>query len=303
MRFLKQLFSEILQDNCTTLAASISFYTLFALAPMLYLLVLIVSFGLSAAYPTDEAEKHAKEFIVLETAEILGNQSIADEIGRILEGIKNNEHKLSQSILSFVGILFGATGVVAALQTALNQVWQVRVNPKRHVFLIVLRQRLLSFGMILALGFLLLVSLVVSSAVALASKEIGTIFGFQDTLTLAMNYVVQACVIFTIFAAIFRIMPDAIVHMRDVAIGAAITTALFLTGRYVLQIYFTTIKPGAQLGAAAGSIVAILLWVYYSSFTALLGAELTQILAMRGGRGITPEKYAVRVFEKIESIQ
>lgn len=300
MQILKQLFSEIQQDNCTTLAASISFYMLFALAPLLYLLVLVVSFGLSMTYSGDEAEEHAKRYIQHEAADLLGNPIIANQIGTILESSQANDSKLSQSILSFVGILIGATGVVGSLQTALNRVWQVKVHPRKHALWIVVRQRILSLGIIFAFGLLLLVSLVVSSIVGVAGEQIESMLGTPQAFTKLMNYLVQACVIFVVFTAIFRVMPDAMVYMRDVLVGAAITTVLFLVGRYLLQLYFANIKPGAQLGAAAGAVVAILLWVYYSSFIALVGAEITQIVATRSGRGITPAKYAVRVFEKFE---
>lgn len=299
MKLLKEVFKEFSNDNCTTLAASLAYYTLFALPPLLYLLVIMLTFGLSISFEDDEAERHARSMIETQIAQILGNQSVTDEVSTILNATKRVEGQWWRWGLSFAGILIGATGAVAALQSALNQVWQVRVDPRKPGVWPVVRQRIISLGMILVLGFLLVISLVVSSLVNSASTLVENYLSVRGTIAISFDYILQAVVIFFLFGAILRYMPDAQVRWRDVGAGAATTTVLFFLGRLLLHLYFSNIKPGAELGAAAGSLVALLLWVYYSSLILLLGAEITQVVAVTYGNGVIPKPYAVHVEQRI----
>lgn len=296
MNFIKQTFAEFSKDRCTTLAAALAYYTAFALPPMLYLLLSILTFGLSVMYDSEDAEAKAEGILHSQASQMIGNQAASEEIATILENNKNAEGKWWKTLLSFAGIIVGATGVVAALQSALNQVWEVKPDPEETGWTDMLGKRLLSFGMILGLGFLLLVSLVVSSVLQGFSEWIGV----SGLLGGVVNFSVQAVVVLIVFAGIFKYMPDAIVEWKDVLVGAALTTALFLAGRFLLQIYFMYSEPGAQLGAAAASLAVLLVWVYYTAVIVLLGAEATQTYAVRYGSGIRPERDAVRVVEKIK---
>ncbi len=299
MSFLKQTFSEFSSDRCTTLAAALAYYTAFALPPLLYLLLSVLTFGLSIAYRGENAEEKAQTVLEDQAAEMLGNESAAQGITAILESNDQSGGKWWKSLISFVGIIIGATGVVGALQDALNQVWQVRPDPETSGIRNILSKRLLSLAMILGLGFLLLVAIVVSSVLSTAGEQISDWAGMSGGITQLVNYLVQALVVFFVFAAIFKFMPDAQVEWRDVIVGAVITTVLFLVGRFVMQIYFSYSEPGAQLGAAAASLAVILAWVYYTAIIVLLGAEATQVYAVRYGHGIRPEPNAVRVVEEI----
>ncbi|EMI15761.1 ribonuclease BN [Rhodopirellula maiorica SM1] len=300
MNFLKQTFSEFSEDNCSTLAAALAYYTAFALPPLLYLLMTVLTFGMSVMYDSEKAEQKAQGLLTSQAAQMMGNQAASDQISTIIENHEQSGGKWWKTLLSFAGIVVGATGVVAALQAALNQVWEVKPDPKNTGIMDMVMKRIMSFGMILGLGFILLVSLVVSSVLAGIGDQIGGMLGMSGIVASVINFAVQAIVVLVIFAAIFKFMPDAEVKWRDVLVGAAITTALFLLGRFVMQIYFSYSEPGAQLGAAAASLAVLLVWVYYSAMIVLFGAEATQVYAIRYGDGIRPEPKAVRVVEKIE---
>lgn len=296
MGFLKQLFAQFSQDRCTTLAASLAYYTAFALPPLLYLLLTLLTTSLSVMYDTEKAEEKAQNLIKTQASRMIGNPSASEEIKTILENSKESQGKWWKTLISFVGIVIGATGVMAALQAALNQVWEVRPAPDTSGVKNFISKRLISFAMILGLGFLLLVSLVVTSILTSFSGWLG----MAGALGGIVNFVVQAAVVYVMFAAIFKYMPDAKVGWPDVLIGSAITTVLFLVGQQAMQIYFSFSEPGAQLGAAAASLAVLLVWVYYSATIVLLGAEVTQVYAVRQGDGIRPEPDAVRVIETLE---
>ncbi|QEG41753.1 YihY/virulence factor BrkB family protein [Roseimaritima ulvae] len=300
MEFLKQTFAEFSKNRCSTLAAALAYYTAFALPPLLYLLLTLLTFGMSVMYDSEQAEQKAQAVLTSQAAELLGNQAVSDQITTILDNHQESQGQWWKTLLSFAGILVGATGVVAALQAALNQVWEVKPDPEETGIKDVIVKRVFSLGMILGLGFLLLVSLIVSSVLAGIGESVGGWIGMSETVVAVVHFVVQALVVMVIFAAIFRYMPDADVRWKDVLVGAAITTALFLLGRWAMQLYFSYSDPGAQLGAAAASLAVLLVWVYYTAMIVLLGAEATQVYAVRYGHGIRPEPHAVRVVEKIK---
>ncbi len=300
MDFLKQIFAEFSKNRCSTLAAGLAYYTAFALPPLLYLLMMLLSLGLSVMYDGQQAEQKAQTILTSQAAQMLGNQAASEQISTILDNHQQSHGKWWKTLISFVGILVGATGVVAALQAALNQVWEVKPDPQAAGIFTVVKKRILSLGMILGLGFLLLVSLIVSSVLAGIGNSVGGWIGMSETVVAVVHFVVQATVVMVIFAAIFKFMPDADVRWQDVLAGAALTTALFLLGRWVMELYFSYSEPGAQLGAAAASLAVLLVWVYYTAMIVLLGAEATQVYAVRYGHGIRPEPNAVRVVEKIQ---
>ncbi|WP_372722278.1 YihY/virulence factor BrkB family protein [Novipirellula sp.] len=300
MGYWKQTFSEFSADRCTTLAAALAYYTAFALPPLLYLLLTILTFGMSLAYDSDHAKAEAHEVLTTQTAQLIGNESISNEISAILKSSDETSGKWWKTLLSFGGIVLGATGVLSALQDAMNQVWAVRPDPEKSGVKAMVRKRVMSFVMILGLGFLLLASLIVSSVVAAAGERLTDMIGIRFGLVSGLSYLVQAAVVMIVFASIFKWMPDAKIEWREVMVGASISTALFLVGRFALDWYFSIATPGAQLSSAAASIAVLLVWVYYTSMIALFGAECTQVYAVRYGRGIRPDRHAVHVVESIE---
>lgn len=291
---LKRTISEFAEDQCTTLAAALAFYTAFALPPLLYLLFATTSYGLSTVYESKQAEVEAERLLTTQAARLIGNSGAVDEIATMLEQQQKSTGQWWKTLLSFIGILIGATGVMAALQAALNQVWGVQPNPDKSLVGAVIKKRLISLAMILGFAFLLLVSLIASSVFSMIAGHVGRLMGMSGTLVMIADWVVQALMDFAIFLAILRFMPDAVVRWKDALVGAGLTTALFLIGRTGMQLYFSYSEPGAQFGAAAASMAVLLLWVYYSALIILLGAEATHVYAVLRGEVIRPEEHATK---------
>ncbi|MEZ6089138.1 MAG: YihY/virulence factor BrkB family protein [Pirellulaceae bacterium] len=300
MHFIKQVLWQFSTDRCPSLAAALSYYTLFALPPLLYLLLMTLTFGMSFRYDGSQAEAKAEAMLQQQTAQVFGNQAVSDEVASILMNDRRSGGVWWKTLLGFAAIVVGATGVVASLQDALNLVWGVKPDPERSSLRQFVGKRILSLLMILGLGFLLLISLVVSSVVSVLGNRLSQGLGIDVSIAGIANNAVQAVVVMVIFSFIFKFMPDAIVRWSDVLVGAALTTMLFLIGRWGMHLYLAYASPGAGLSAAATSIAVLLVWVYYSAMIVLLGAEATQVLAVRFGAGIEPEKYAVRVIETIQ---
>ncbi len=299
MNILKTTLSRFVGDQCSTLAASLAYYTIFALPPLLYVLLTILTFGMSVAYQPEQAKVKARELIQKQSSQLIGNEAAAEEIATILEENQAMGGIWWKTLISLIGILFGATGVVVAMQTSLNRVWRVQPDPEQGGVKTFLKKRILSLGMILCLGFLLLVSMVVSTVLSAVGSQVSETIGFQHSYVSTINDVVVFLITLLLFAAILRFMPDADVGWRDVMIGAFATAVLFYIGRFLMGLYFSNTAPGAKLGSAAASLAVLLVWVYYSAMIFLLGAEFTQAWAISHGRRFHPEKGAVRVEPKI----
>lgn len=198
------------------------------------------------------------------------------------------------TILSVLALLFGATGAFAQLQAALNKAWDVRKDPEKSGIVTLLLKRALSLGMILVIAFLLLVSLVISALLSRAGGWLaGLLPGAVGQVTLrAIDLGLSLVVITALFAAMFKVLPDARIAWRDVWGGALVTAALFVIGKFLLGFYIGTTDPGSAFGAA-GSLALILVWIYYSAMIFFFGAELTQVWARRKGREILPDQDAV----------
>src|SRR6056297_4096996 len=179
MEFLKQTFSEFLENRCTTLAAALAYYTAFALPPLLYLMLLVLTFGLSVMYEDERASDRAEQLLQTQASQMIGNPAAADQIETILNNTQQAGGKWWKTLISFAGILIGATGVVAALQASLNQVWDVKPDPQQSGFKDVLWKRVFSLGMILGLAFLLLISLAVSTVLAGIGDQVGDVIGMS----------------------------------------------------------------------------------------------------------------------------
>lgn len=300
MRFLRSVLAEFSNDQCNTHAAAISYYTVFALPPLLYLLSFVVSAGLSVAYDSQVAEEKAADALEQQATQLLGDRSAAKEVGDMIQRSHQSPGTWWKTAVSIVGVLVGVGGFMGALQTALNNVWDVKPDPERSFLRYLLKKRAISFALVLGLGLLLLVSIVLSGVIAYLGSQVESVFGVEPLSAASINYGVQALAAFVVFAVTFKAIPDIRIAWRDVVLGALITTALFLMGRSALQRYFTVMQPGAQLGEAAASVAAIFVWVYYSSMIVLLGAEATKVYADRVGRDIRPKSRAVRVVEQID---
>jgi membrane protein len=197
------------------------------------------------------------------------------------------------TLIGVVTLLFGASGVFGQLQTSLNAIWDVEPKPGRGILGLV-RDRILSFGFILVVGFLLLVSLLLTAAVAVVAQWFGGMLPAMETLAQILNFVLSLAVITLLFGMIFKFLPDAKIAWHDVWIGAFITALLFTVGKFALGLYLAKSGVGSSYGAA-GSLIVLLLWVYYSSQILFFGAEFTQVYANRFGSHVAPTDNAVSV--------
>jgi membrane protein len=279
---VKQTFSEWGNDKGGRLGAALSYYTVFSIAPLLLLVISIAGlvFGKEAAQGT----------IFTQLSGLLG----ADAARLIETAVAKANHPKGGFIGAGAGLvmlLVGATGVVVELQDALNTVWKVVPKPNRGIWGLV-RTRLLSVAMILSLGFLLLVSLVVSASLAALSGWMRARIGDVALLGWVIDLVVAMAVISTLVALIYKILPDARVAWRDVWVGALVTAALFLVGKYLISLYIGKASVGSAFGAA-GSLAVLLVWIYYSAQIVLLGAEFTRVYANRLGNKIRPSPQAM----------
>ncbi|MDJ0571637.1 MAG: YihY/virulence factor BrkB family protein [Pleurocapsa sp. MO_192.B19] len=280
-RLLKEAFSEWQQDKASLLAAALAYYTVFSITPLLVIAIAIAG----AVFGQDAA----KGEIVEQINGLVGQQG-AQAIETALANANQPQLGSIASIISIVVLLIGASGVFAQLQEALNTVWNVKAKPDGGIWQFI-RKRLLSFGMVLAIGFLLLVSLILSAILSGISKlEINLIPGLSPLWQL-LNVAISFGLISLLFALIYKYLPDVKIRWKDVWVGAIITALLFTLGKFLIGIYLGRGSLGSAYGAA-GSLIVFLAWVFYSAQILLFGAELTQVYARKYGRKIRPDSHA-----------
>ena len=282
-------------DECPREAAALSYYTVFSLPPLLVLIMMV------AGGFWDPAEVETALRSQLGSA--MGTAA-EEGIDTILKEAEQPEGRgVLPTMLGIAALLFGATGAFISFQGALNRVWEIEPDPAQGGIRNFLLKRLLSLGMILVVGFLLLVSLALSAALAAAGESLDArLPNVSDTLLHAVNIVVSLAIITGLFAALFKVLPDAEIGWRDVWVGAIATSLLFVLGKYAIGLYLGRNEPQSAYGAA-GSLAVLLLWVYYASMLVLFGAEFTKTWAKVRGSGINPEDGASRVKEKKQRLR
>ncbi len=267
------------------MSAAVSYYALFSFPALL--IIIIQTTGIF--YEKSEV----KGKIINEIQLVLGKDS-AQTVEIMLKNAIDQEQSTLVIIIGIITLLYGATGMFIALQKSLNTIWGVKPKPKNE-FLKMIKDRVFSLGLILMIGFLLLISLVMTALITATTEWLGQyfpeiiIYGIQ-----ILNFIVSLVLITVLFAMIFKILPDVKIRWRDVWLGAFVTTILFSIGKSALGIYFGTVNPGSTFGAA-GSVILILLWVSYSSLILFFGAEFTQVIAAKYGVGIRPAPYAEKI--------
>lgn len=277
---LKQTFSEWSEDKVPRLGAALAFYSVFAIAPLL----MIATSVAGLVFGRDAAQQH----IVGQIASVVGPEGGAT-IEKLLQDSSKPASGTFAVVTGVIVLLFGASGVFAQLQDSLNTIWEVAPKPDRG-WKGILRDRFLSLTMVLGIGFLLLVSLVVSAVISALTSYLGDSAG--EAIGHAINLVVSLAVITVLFAMIYKVLPDVKIAWRDVWLGAAATSMLFVVGKLVVGLYLGRSGVASAYGAAS-SLVMLLLWVYYSSQILLLGAEFTQVYANQFGSRIQPARGAV----------
>lgn len=284
---LSRTWTEFSDDDCMSMSAALAYYTAFSLPPLLAIIVTVAGWIWSPEEVTSQLEAQIS--------------SVAGEGGweQTEEMMKQAEEKKQggwlATIVGFVVLLFGATGVMVQLQYALNKAWGIQPDPQAGGIKNFIMKRILSFAMILGIAFLLLVSLALTTILNAMGGQIEQWMpaGTAAWIPMAVNFVASFAVILLLFAAMFKWLPDAEIQWKQTWIGAAVTALLFMVGKYLLSWYFSATDAGAY--GAVASFLLVLLWVYYSSIILLLGAEFTQVWARRHGAEIQPSQGAVSV--------
>jgi membrane protein len=266
-------------------AGALAFATLFSLAPLVIILVAIIG----AVY----GEEAATGEIAAGISGLVGEQAAV----MVQDAVRRSRPEQAGILPTLAGIatlLFGATTVFAHMQGSLNHFWDVRAKPARSGILTFITVRLLSLGMVLIIGFLLLMSFAVSVAITALLQHAGHWMPVPPLVTAAVDLILSLAVTTALFALLFKVLPDVHLEWRDVWRGAAFTAALFVVGQYLISFYLTHVAPESTYGAA-GSLVMVLLWVYYSALILFFGTALTKALILRRDCVVVPKKTAVRV--------
>jgi membrane protein len=283
LSLVKATWSDFGRDECGTRAAALAYSTVFALTPLLILLITIAGLIWSPA--------EVQQAIETQFAGMIG-QSGAEQIHEMISHSRESTGGgIVATVGSVAGLILGATGVFLALQDALNRAWNVKPDPKQGGVKPFIVKRLISAGMVLGLGFILAVSLALTAGLSAAGGAIGG--GLPNVVMEVVNFAVSFVVLAVLFAAIFKVLPDARIPWRDVWVGGVVTALLFVIGKFVIGIYLGRSKPGDAFGAAS-ALAVILVWTYYAGMIILLGAEFTQEWAAQHGHTIEPEAGAVR---------
>jgi membrane protein len=282
---IKGTATEFGEDNVLRLSAALAYYAIFSIGPLLAIVV-----GLAGLAFGNE---HVRHQIHQSLQGMLGENS-AKTIDSMMAA-RSHSKSLLTTILGIIALLFGAAGVFGQLQDSLNTIWEVKAKPGGGIWGLA-RQRFLSFSMVLGVGFLLLVSLALSTALSAFAGMLNNAIPMGEFVAHAVNFIVSFGVITVLFAMIFKYLPDVKIPWSKVWIGAIATALLFTIGKYLLGLYLGRQSTSSAYGAA-GSVIVILMWVYYASVILFFGAEFTQVYARRTGAKIVQSKYAVPVTE------
>jgi membrane protein len=294
--FIKQVATGFNNDNVLKYSASLSYYTVFSLAPMLIIIISIcgIVFGKEAMQGEIYGELNG----------LVGNAA-ALQIQEMIQNIHLSSKTPLANTISVIALLVGATGVFSEIQDSLNKIWGLKTKAKKIWWKLILN-RLISFSLIISLGFILMVSLVLNAFIATLGKHINNVFSGAGPVTvMVFENVISLLITTLLFAVIFRALPDAKIKLKDVVIGGLVTAILFMLGKVGIGYYLGQSNLATVYGAA-GSIVIIMIWVYYSSVILYLGAVFTKVYAMDFGGKILPNDYSVwnKVEEKpVENIK
>jgi membrane protein len=286
---VKDSFKGWQEDGALDLGAALAYYAIFSLAPLLLIVI-----GVAGLVWGREAVQGQ---LVSQLQGIVGEQG-GQAIQTMIANAGKHGNGAVATVVGLVTILFGATGVFVQLQTSLDRIWKVEPKPGAGIWGFV-KTRMLSFGMVLGIGFLLLISLVVATAVTAVGAWATGLLPGAKVLMEGLTFVVSFALVTLLFAMIFKVLPDVKIGWRDVWIGAAATALLFTVGKFLIGLYLAKSSVASTYGAA-GSLVIVLLWIYYSSQILFLGAEFTKVYASKYGSNIRPSKHAVPIVEKKE---
>jgi membrane protein len=292
---LKETSNEFGDDHATKLSASLAYYTIFSIGPLLMVIIHVIGIF----YKKKEA---ANELVFDRIAQIIGPSS-TDQLKSILDNMDNTNNSTLFGIIGILVFVYSSTSIFTEIQSSINYMWSVKAMPKRG-WLKYITDRLLSFLLIIGAGILLIASLVLNVIVDTITGQIERFHyleqylgGINFVLIAGINTGVLFVIVTFLFAVIFKVLPDATIHWKDVTVGAAFTGVLFIIGKFLITWYLTSSKLITAYGAAA-SLIILLSWIYYSALIVYFGAEFTDVYSRKCGKGLTVKKNAVFVLKR-----
>ncbi len=287
-KLLKEAVSEFMDDNAMKLSASLSYYTVFAIGPLLLVIISLIGIFVD--------KQSVTETIGGQLQKLLGAQGAA-QITDIIAALQKSQEAQKFGIIGLVSLFISASAVFLEIQDSINYIWSIRAKPKKG-WLRLITNRLLSFSLIIGMGFLFAVSLLANTVADLLTDRLGRLIGHGEAILLqGTGLIILFMIITLLFGVIYKVLPDAKIHWRDALIGSSFTGVLFLMGKFMIGFYLGNSKMGNTYGAAA-SIIIVLLWVYYSGIILYFGAEFTKIWAINRGQGIKPNDTAVFILKR-----
>lgn len=278
-------FKSFAEDKGMKLSASLAYYTVFSIGPLILLLITLSGIFLGEA---------AIEGKVFEELRGLLGQSAAAQLQEIIKNFHFSNKTNFALIASIITLIIGATTLFVEMQDSLNIIWKLKAKPKRG-WVAFLKNRLISSSLIVSLGFLLIVSLIVNGVIQAMMNSLTSYFGFDfQLLVVGIDIFITFLIITTLFGIVFKFLPDAKIQWKHVRAGAIFTAVLFMIGRYLIGLYIQYSATASNYGAA-GAIIVLLLWIYYSAVILYIGAEFTKVNAEARGEHIRPAEYAVQV--------
>ncbi|HAH47737.1 YihY/virulence factor BrkB family protein [Gimesia sp.] len=301
---LKRSGSDFLSDECMGSGAAIAYYTIFSLPPLLAIVFAVTTQFWSAERVTTVINTQLglpiEQSVLQADSDSSASEFNLTSVAARAQPGQQQEHPLWSRILGIGILVFSASGVLAQLQTALNKAWNVEPDPSQGGVMPFIKKRLISLGMLIVIGLLLLISLVLTTFVDEFTRWIqnGELTGGMLTVMMIINGILTLGLATLLFAATFKVLPDANIKWSDVFVGAGVTALLFVMGKTGIGWYLQYSEAGSSWGSAATSMIGILIWVYYSSLIILLGAEFTQNWSIEFGSGLKPAPGAILVTEE-----
>lgn len=278
-RLIKESAIAWLDDGCPRLGAALAFYTIFSLAPVLIIAISVASF----AFGREAVQGH----VVTQIQHLVGREA-AFTIQAMIENAHRSQSGVTATLVGIGTLLVGATAVFGELQDAFNLIWRSKPRP-RSFWLSMLISRLLSFSLVIALGFLMLASLIVSAGITAFTRYLELLAGATGPVLSLINFGTSFAILTVLFALLFKVLPSAVVEWRDVWLGSVITAILFSVGKFVIGLYLGNSAIASSYGAA-GSLVVLLVWIYYSAQILLFGAEFTRLHSTPRNSLMTPTR-------------
>lgn len=280
---------DFIDDNAMKFSAALSYYTIFALPPLIILIISLSGFFFE--------QKEVSDYFYSQITDLIG-ENTAIELQAAMEKVTVNREGILPTIIGVGILLFSASGVFAEIQSSINYIWGFTAKPNKSIIRLV-KNRLLSFAMIASVGFVLLVSLMLNSIVSLFYNYLASFFA-EETLHLVnvLNNILVFSIITLLFVLIFKTLPNGKIRWKDTFVGAAFTAILFMIGKFGIGLYLGTTAQSSLYGAA-GSIIVMLIWVYYSAMILYFGAEFTKNYALLYGEKIRAGEYSLEIEKNV----